>query len=173
MSAEQARESFIEWLNGFCPEDVTVIKSHEGGARPNFPYLVVEKGPVVELFTNSRFVKYEELESLNSEGFNEIQASPIVPTQFTMLVSGYGVGAENQLNRIKQAVYISQVQEPMYPVLKIHETGVLNYIPEKVENEWEDRHQMNVELRGVVKDGFVIDTIDSQEFDFNQTNEGN
>lgn len=173
MSAEKAREDFIEWLNDFCPDEVTIIKSHEGGSRPKLPYLVVEKGPVAELFTNSRHINYKELETLNSANQNEVLASPIVPTQFTMLVSGYGVGAENQLNRIKQAAYLPQVQEPMYPVLKIHETGVLNYVPEKVENEWEDRYQMNVELRGVVSDGFVIDTIDSQEFDFNQTNEGN
>ena len=121
---------------------------------------MVEKGTVEELSEHVAEMRYEELDSLNSEGLNEVKATPIIELEWLMLVFSFGEGQSGALRKVKQAAHLREIQEPLMPVLNIHETGVINSIPEFVDQRWEPRSQLNVMLRGVSSDGFVIDTIE-------------
>ena len=131
---------------------------------------MVEKATVEELSERPEQLHYETLDSLNSEGFQEEKVTPVIELEWLMLVYSFGEGQSSALRKVKQAVHISQIQEPLIPVLNIHETGVINSIPEFVDQRWEPRSQMNVMVRGVSNDGFVIDTIEEHtSFDIEVT----
>ena len=158
MTDDQVQEALIRWLANLT--GLTTIKAHQGIDRPDGPYLMVEKGTVEELSEHVAEMRYEELDSLNSEGLNEVKATPIIELEWLMLVFSFGEGQSGALRKVKQAAHLREIQEPLMPVLNIHETGVINSIPEFVDQRWEPRSQLNVMLRGVSSDGFVIDTIE-------------
>lgn len=168
MTDDEVHEELIRWLSNVT--GVTVIKAYQGIDRPEGSYLMVEKSTVEELSQRVEQLHYEELASLNSEGLNEVQVTPVLELEWLMLVFSYGEGQSNALRKVKQAAHLKQIQEPLMPVLNVHETGVINSIPEFVGERWEPRSQMNIMIRGISSDGFVIDTIEEHsQFDIEAT----
>lgn len=164
MTDEEVQEALIEWVKPVT--GVTAIKDRQGLDRPCETYMTVEIGPVIEIRERPTTTNYEKLVDTD-----EVIATPNMEMEWTMLVIAYGKEGRNALRKIKQAAHVSQIQETMLPTLKIHETGAINNIPEEVNNEWEPRSSLNVMLRGVSTDGFVIDTIERHTpFDIKQTN---
>lgn len=157
MTDDQVQEALIEWLATIT--GVTVIKAHQGIDRPATPYLMVEKGIVEELSEHPEQILHTAIAGLNSEGLQQDMATPILELEWLMLVYSFGEGQSAALRKVKQAVHLKQIQEPL-GVLNIHETGVINSIPEFVDQTWESRSQMNVMVRGVSTGGFIIDTIE-------------
>lgn len=157
MTDDQVQESLIRWLATIT--SITVIKAHQGIDRPELPYLMVEPGTVDELSERPEQIRYDVQDSVNTEGLQELKAIPLLELEWLMLVYSFGEGQSAALRKVKQAVHLKQIQEPL-GVLNIHETGVVNSIPEFVDQTWEPRSQMNVMVRGVTTDGFIIDTIE-------------
>lgn len=154
MTNDQVQEALIRWLRQVT--GITVIKAHQGVDRPELPYLMIEQGTVDELSQHPEQFHYSENDD------SQIEVTPVLELEWLMLLFSFGESGSNALRKIKQAVHLTQVQEPLMPVLNIHETGVINNIPEFVDNRWEPRSQMNIMVRGVTTstDGFVIDTIE-------------
>ena len=50
------------------------------------------------------------------------------------------------------------------PGLHIHEAGIINNVPDWINDAWEPRAQMPIYVRGVTTEGFVVDTIDDTSF---------
>ena len=116
---------------------------------------------MTELRERPSEVAYQELDTTNIAGKNEIKATPLFDMEWGFSVFSYGEFSDVSLQRVKAVAHLSQIQEPMMPVLNIHETGVLNNIPEFVDQAWEPRFQMNVMIHGVSEIGSVIDTIET------------
>lgn len=157
MTNDQVQEALVRWLRDVT--GVTVIKSHQGIDRPELPYIMLEKGTVEELSEHPEQMRHDVLDTLNAEGLNELKVTPLIELEWLMLVYSFGEDQSSALRKVKQAVHVKQIQEPL-GVLNIHETGVINSIPEFVDQEWEPRSQMNIMVRGVSTDGFIIDTIE-------------
>lgn len=167
MTDDEVQEALIRWLNNLT--GLTTIKANQGIQRPDGPYLMVEKATVEELSQHPSEITYELLETLNTESLQEMKATPIIELEWLMLVYSFGEGQSGALRKLKQAVHLKQVQESLSSNLNIHETGVINSIPEFVDQRWEPRSQLNVMLRGVSNDGFVIDTIEQHtQFDIDR-----
>lgn len=153
MTNDQVQEALVRWLRQVT--GITVIKAHQGVDRPELPYLMIEQGTVDELSQHPEQLHYSENDD------SQIEVTPVLELEWLMLLFSFGENGSNALRKIKQAVHLAQIQEPLMPVLNIHETGVINNIPEFVDNRWEPRSQMNIMVRGVTSgDGFVIDTIE-------------
>lgn len=161
MTFDEVQDIFIPWIANLT--GVTVIAARQGIDRPAAPYIMVDKLTMTELTERPSDVAYRELGSQNSEGNNEIEATPLIDVEWAFSVFSYGAGSDVYLQRIQRLMHLSQIQEPMIPALNIHETGVLNNIPEFVDQAWEPRFQMNVMLHGVSNVGVVIDTIETHE----------
>ena len=157
MTDDEVQSSVVRWIASVT--GVTVIKAFQGIDRPPLPYVMVEFGTVEELSDNPEQFRYEELSTTNSEGEREVSVTPLLELEWLFLVYSFGEGQSSALRRIKQGVHIAQVQEPLTP-LTIHDTGVINSVPEFIDQHWEPRSQLNVMVRGVTTGGFVIDTIE-------------
>lgn len=158
MTNVEVHEALIRWLSSIW--GITVIKSHQSADRPALPYSMVDLANFKELEEMPSSFSHRELETLNSEGNEEIEVTPKVEIEWTFLVFTYGENCEDLLRKILGAVHLPQIQEPLFPDLIIHELGQVNSVPELVGERWEPRAQVNLSLRGVSSDGYVIDTIE-------------
>lgn len=158
MTNQQVHEAVVRWLAALL--GITVIKSHQSADRPDLPYAMVDLANFRELEDMPSQFKHRELETTNTEGNREVEVTPVVEIEWTFLVFTYGDSCEEKLRRVLSAVHLSQLQEPLRPQLTIHEVGQVNSVPELIGERWEPRAQVNLMLRGISSDGYVIDTIE-------------
>ena len=160
MTNNEVHEQLIEWLGGLL--GIKVIKDRQRADRPAAPYGMVD------------LVNWRNLhEHVDDIGFTEavdvVTATPELEIEWVFLFFIYGASGENLVRRLQSAVHLSQLQEPLRPVLTIHEVSAANSIPELVGEQWEPRTQVNIVVRGKSSDGFIVDVI--EEPDFNITGE--
>lgn len=161
MTNTQVHEALIMWLSSLF--NVTVIKDRQGIKRPTIPYMMVDLANFGEVRQWPSYPKFVDLGTLNSEGLAEVEATPIMEMEWVFLVFYYGAGGDEVLSRLKSARHLPQIQETLMPSMTIHEVGRVNSVPEFVDERWEPRAQVNVVLRGLSSDGFVVDVIEEHE----------
>lgn len=163
MNGNEVHEELVVWLSGITA--MKVIKDRQSIKSPALPYIVVDFANVADRDQHVTDIVYEELETTNTAGKKEIQATPRMEEEWTFLVQAYGEAGLDALRRVKSAAQLSQMTENLLPRLVVHEVGVINSIPEFIGQRWEPRAQTNITLRGVTSDGFVVDTIEEYSID--------
>lgn len=158
MTNKQVHEALIMWLNNLL--NLTVIKDRQGIARPPLPYIMVDLANFTELHERPADFNWNELDTTNSQGNNEFKATAVMEVEWVFLVFCYGDNADQTLRKVQAAKHFAQVQESLLPQLVIHEIGTVNSVPELVDEKWEPRAQVNITLRGLSSDGYVVDIIE-------------
>ena len=119
---------------------------------------------------------------LQDAALGDITASPIIETEWQFSVHCYGVpridpktnelvipapaAPTDILRPIRSAAQLAQMNEPLMPGLVVHQLSAIRNVPDFNGARWEPRAQMDLFIRGLVADGFVVDTIDAYSFDF-------
>jgi hypothetical protein len=165
MTDQDVWTNFIKWLETLT--GLVVIKAHPSEDRPNKPYIMVNMPTISQVRQQAQDIEYEETGEETDEGFDEIKAHPVVETEWMFSVHSYGPTPTDLLRPIVLAYHVKQVVDQLNPLV-LHEVSELRRIPERVKNEWEPRAQVDVFLRGLVKDGFIVDTIETYSFDVNR-----
>lgn len=143
------------------------IRAHESGKAPALPYAMVNFTGLAEVREHAQTVDYTDTGQQNSEGENIIRAAPVVETEWRFSVHAYGPHPVSRLRPIISAMKVSQVMEPAFPALIIFDNSQIRSIPEWIDNRWEPRAQMDLFVRGIIRDGFDVDVIDDLNFDIN------
>lgn len=156
-------EAVIRWLAD--QTGLTVIKAYQSGERPPKPYLMVNPTAFRHLRQMPRDIEYKDLETLNSEGKKEVEATPVIDGEWTFSVHSYGQEPTAPLRLIQSMCEVAQRLEPLSPALTVNETGPINSVSDWVKNDWEPRAQMPLYVHGVVRDGAVVDVIEEAPLD--------
>jgi len=164
MTDDEVHSSLVRWISAVTGK--TVIKAYQGGDDPALPYIMVNRTGTAEVRKWAQEDIYTELDTENSEGKLEILAVPVLEIEFRFSVHSYGPSPTDALRPIRTAFHLTQMNEPLMPGLIPHEISQIRDVPDWINNRWEPRAQMDVFLRGLVKDGFVIDTIEEYSFEF-------
>lgn len=151
------------WLNGLL--GVTVIKDRQQAQRPPVPYGMVDLASWGEVHEQARDITFETTGVPNSEGKLEELATPSIEMEWVFLFMLYGEQGEALMRRVQAGVHLSQIQEPLRPNLVVHEVSRANSIPELVHETWEPRTQVNIFVRGMSSDSFVVDVIEQHNYD--------
>ncbi|GFO81225.1 MAG: hypothetical protein A49_08520 [Methyloceanibacter sp.] len=168
MTNEEVWEALVRWLH--TETELPTIKAHPSGKPPSTPYLMLNLLNVREVRTNVADIEFEDLETVNSEGKQEVLATPVMEAEWEFSVHSYGEGDPSQILRVlKSRVHLAQRLEPMLPELVIHETGAINNVPDWANNAWEPRAHMKMFVRGYTRDGAVIDAIEEASFGASRT----
>lgn len=167
MTNNEVHEQLIEWLGDLL--GIVVIKDRQQAARPALPYGMVDLANWNTIHDHVDDIRFETTTTPNSEGKLEVQATPDLELEWVFLFFVYGAQGENLVRRLQSAVHLTQLQEPLRPLLHIHEVSGGNSIPELVGENWEPRTQVNIVVRGKSSDGFIVDVI--EEHGFNITGE--
>lgn len=163
MTGNEVHEELVVWLAGITK--IKVIKDRQSIKSPPLPYIVVDLANVVDRDQHVTDIEYKELETLNTAGKKEIEATPKLEVEWTFLVQAYGEAGFELLRRVAAAAHLPQMNESLMPRLVVHEVSAINTIPEFIGQRWEPRAQTNITLRGITSDGFVVDTIEEYSTD--------
>lgn len=158
MTDDDVHSAVVRWLAALL--SVRVIKDRQGGKRPAEPYVMVNFTGSAEVREHPQIIEYVE-----ALGIETVTATPVVEVEWRFSVHAYGAQPTGVLRPVRSAVHLAQRQEPLLPALVIHEVSQIRSVPDWVNNAWEPRAQMDVFVRGLTRDGFVIDTIETASID--------
>jgi hypothetical protein len=163
MRDTEVHSAFVRWLTSIAA-GVKVIKAYGDGARPALPYLMVNQTTIAEVRAHAQRDAYDAEDTAG-----EIVARPLIETEWTMSVHALGVAPTELLRPVRAAAMLAQKNEPLMPGLHVQDVSAIRFVPEYVNERWEPRAQMDVFLRGMVDDGFVIDVIETYAFEFERS----
>lgn len=162
MTDEDIHAALVRWFTARTA--LTVIQGEQGGSEPALPFILVRFTGSAPVRDNIQDVEFIELDTENSEGLKQVKASPVIETEWRYSIHAHGGTPSDILRPIRSAAELSQTLEPLAPGLTIHELSQIRNVPEYVNEAWEPRAQMDLFLRGLTKDGFVIDTVEDYSF---------
>lgn len=161
MTDDEIIGKVVEWLATVTGR--VVIQAYQSGPRPSMPYIMVNLTGTAKVRDQVQDIDYVDLDTENSEGLLEVKASPVIETEWQFSIHGFGAtGAisTDLLRPIHSAIELTQIMEPLWPTLVVHRTSQTRNVPEYVNEVWEPRAQLDMMLRGLTRDGFVIDPIE-------------
>lgn len=155
MTDDEIIGKVVEWLATVTGR--VVIQAHQSGPRPAMPYVMVNLTGTAKVRDQVQDIEYVDLSE------TEVKAAPVIEVEWRFSIHGFGAtGAisTDLLRPIHSAIELSQVMEPLWPTLVVHETSQTRNVPEYINEVWEPRAQLDMMLRGLTRDGFVVDPIE-------------
>ncbi|KQV83239.1 hypothetical protein [Rhizobium sp. Root1220] len=163
MTNDQVHSAVVRWIASVT--NVVTIKSHQSGPDPALPYAMVNFTGSIEVRQREQTVEYTDTGEDNSQGEHKISAAPVIEVEWRFSIHSYGPSPTGILRPIVSAAKLMQIMEPLFPSLVIHEVSQIRNVPDFINTRWEPRGQLDLIVRGLTRDGFVIDTIDESSFD--------
>lgn len=152
MTDDQVITALVRWLAALT--GTGAIRMHESGPVPELPYIAVNLTGTAEVREHAADIEFADVST-------DVVARPVVETEWRFSVHAYGGESPTDILRpIRSAVQLAQRLEPLMPTLVIHEVSQIRDVPDWINNAWEPRAQMDVFVRGLTRDGFVIDVIE-------------
>ena len=163
MSNDDVHSALVRWLTQLTA--MTVIKAHQSGPAPALPYIMVNMIGVSELHEREMDVEYEEGDDPPGDDLPLIMATPVIEAEWRFSVHSYGVQPTDLLRPLVSAAKLAQVTEPLMPGLILHGVSQIRNVPDWINNQWQPRGQVDVSLRGLIRDGHIIDVIEETTFE--------
>jgi hypothetical protein len=134
------------------------IDSYQGGPEPAEPYGVINLAMDDALNDHPRDVDYTDASGV-------IRQVPVQDWYWRFQLDVYGGAGKTILRKIKTAAQVQTAMEGLLP-LQLAEVSRIADATEILNAEFQNRANMTVEVRGVVRDGLVISVIEEQQPDF-------
>jgi len=158
----QIHSGLVRWLSATLALPVGhVIKADQSGKRPAEPYVMVRMTGTEEVRQHPREILYGA-----DQGNAGVIAAPLLEIEWRFSLHAYGAEPSDVLRPISSARHLAQRNEPMMPGVVIFETSQIRIVPDYVNEQWEPRAQMDMMLRGLTSDGFLINTVEQYSFKF-------
>lgn len=167
MTDPQILATLVRWVASIT--GVTVIQAHQSGQRPATPYVMVDLTDVAQTGVHTPHVDFAETDNDNAAGEKIVTGVPALPLEWRFQVHSYGENATNVLRPLASVVHLPQLTEQLRPLI-VFDVGRISDIPEWVNNEWEPRAVVQINLRGFASDAFTIDVIDEGFYKFQSEN---
>lgn len=151
MTDDEVHSALVRWLRDIT--GLVTIKAYQEGPRPALPYVMVNLTGVSEVREWQQGSEYEE----DTAG---VTASVVIETEWRFSVHAFGSNPTGILRPIVSAAQSAHKMAPLYPTLIVHECSQVRNVPELVNEKWEPRAQIDLFLRGLTRDGFLIDVIE-------------
>lgn len=151
MTEDEVADHLWQWLTDMT--GATVIHAHQGKAEPLEPFLVIQLLQSNALYQNRADTDYP---SIGAGADEVISEAPVRDWFWRFSLNAYGAGGDEILRKVKAASVILTHSRKIAP-LNIFETTRIASIPELLNEDWRRRVQMDIELRGLVRDAMPID----------------
>lgn len=152
MTENDVHNLVIQWIAGLT--GAVVIKADQQGDEPVLPYIMVRLTGVAEVRENSQDTLYEE--DIPS---GDVLATPVIEREWRFSVHAYASEPTALLRPLSVADDLDQTLEPLAPV-NLYELSAIRLLPEFINQKYESRAQIDITLRGLTKDGMLINTIE-------------
>lgn len=165
---DQVHNAVLNWIKAKT-SNTTTIKAHQSGPAPALPYIMVNMTGAVEVRQHEAVIEYTDTGTPNSEGESVITAAPVIEMEWRFSVHSYGTAPTDRLRPILSAMKLPQAMEPLMPGLHVHEVSQIRNVPDWINNAWQPRGQMDLFVRGIIRDSHVVDVIDEYSLDISST----
>lgn len=159
MTDDDIHSALVRWLKALT--GLTTIKTHQSGPAPSGSYIAVNLTGTVNVREWAQATEYEEAAPDSGEEFGEVTARPLIEVEWRFSVHAYGPNPTSILRPVRSAYQLLQRHEPMLPNLVIFDVSQIRNVPDWINEKWEPRAQMDIVLRGITRDGLVIDVIET------------
>lgn len=166
MTEDEVHSAMVRWMTTITGRKI--IKAHESGKAPPLPYIMVNFTGLFQVHEHPQDVEYTVGIDPPGPNLAPITAAPVLEVEWRFSVHAYGPAPTSLLRPIVSASKLAQVMEPLMPGLVIHEISQIRNVPDWVNEGWQPRAQMDVFVRGLTKDGFVIDVIEETTFEIDR-----
>lgn len=163
MTNDQVHTALNQWIRAKTGNG-TIIKAHQGGTAPALPYIMTNFTGSAEVRQHNITVEFTDTGVENSEGENIITAAPVIEMEWRFSVHAYGTSPTDRLRPIVSAMKMLQPMEPLVPGLHVHEISQIRNVPDWINNAWQPRAQMDLFVRGIIRDQHAVDVIDDAPF---------
>lgn len=170
MTDDEVHSALVRWLAALT--GATVIKTHQSGPAPSGAYIAVNMTTTREVRQHPQKVEYEHGDTADmgtADIYPPVTARPVIEVEWQFSCHAYGPAPTGILRPIRSAMKLAQRQEPLLPNLVIHDISQIRNVPDWLNNAWVPRAQMDIFVRGLTRDGLVIDVIEKASFDFTRT----
>ncbi|MGV1985589.1 phage neck terminator protein [Agrobacterium sp. 22-221-1] len=157
MNDRDAHSQVVRWVKSVT--GTTTIKAYESGTAPATPYNMVNMLGTRDIRAHEQVTEYADQGA-------DVKATPVIEVEWSFSVHAYGSNPTDNLRGIRSAAKLSQVMEPMLPSLTVHEVSQIRHVPDWINNQWQPRAQLDLFVRGLTRDGFLLDVIEQTEFNF-------
>lgn len=144
---------------------VQAIRAHESGRAPSLPYVAVNFTGTAQVRQHARDIEFTDTGAPNGAGETIIRAAPVIEMEWRFSVHAYGSEPTGFLRPVASALELSQAMEPLFPGLVIFDHSAIRSVPEWINNRWEPRAQMDLFVRGIVRDSFEVDVVEDTSLD--------
>lgn len=152
MTTDDVHSALVRWLAGVT--GVRVIKGYQGGPMPPPPYVAVHVTGSVPVREWPQKIEFAEKDTAETWGdMPPMTARPVMEMEWRFSVHAYGASPIDTLRPVVSASKLSQAIEPLFPAFVIHEVSQIRNVPDWINEQWQPRAQMDVILRGLLKDG--------------------
>lgn len=163
MTNDEIHSAVVSWAATVTR--FVAIKAYQPDPAPVPPYITVTLTAMAPVREQAQTIEYTDTGEPNSEGKNRISAAPVLEQEWQFTLNAQGQQPSDMLRPIFSAAKLSQITEPMFPNLVVHEVSPIRDATVLVDGQWKPQAQMDVTLRGLTRDSFVIDVIDHADFD--------
>lgn len=163
MTNDEVHALLVRWIKQITGK--TAIKAHQSGKAPAEPYIMVNFLGLFEVREHAMDIEYEEGGDPPLPELPPITARPVIEAEWRFSVHAYGASPTDALRPIVSAVKLAQIMEPLMPELVIHDISQVRDVPDWINERWQPRAQMDINVRGLTKDGHVLDVIEDTAFE--------
>ncbi len=157
MKAKDVRDNVRAWVASVL--GIEVIHAFPNADAPREPYAVVQRVMSAPVHANPAGEDFTE-----GAGGTILQA-PLIETYWRFMIDVFGSDPEDYLQRLKSAADVPTTLWALRPLV-LFETTRITSENEIRDQSFKGRANMTIEVRGMVRDGFVIDTVEQQTPEF-------
>ena len=166
MTNDEVWSAVVRWVKAKTGK--ITIKSHQSGPAPALPYAMVNMTGAVEVRRHEQKIENEDADTGDMDTgdvYPPVTATPVIEMEWRFSVHGYGEDPTDVLRPIVSAMKLTQAMEPMFPTLTVHEISQIRNVPDWINEQWQPRAQMDLIVRGIIRDGHVVDVIQEYSLD--------
>ena len=183
--------AIVEWLASVS--GATVVQAYQSAPPPAEPYIsvaldatrevseypialpIVATGrtindptiylsPEDDIWLDENGLPISEFENIRAE----VEQAPAIEREWQFGLHAMGAGGDELLRKIRVSSHVTYHLQNLYP-LKIHQIGQVNRLPDERNLRWENRAACDLFLRGITRDGVLIETIESAPVTISRT----
>lgn len=158
--------NLIEWLAAVS--GATVVQAYQSALPPSEPYISVALDATREVSEHPIALPIVATGETTEDDKTEVEQKPAIEREWQFGMHAVGAGGDELLRKIRVASHVTYHLQNLYP-LKIHEIGQVNRLPDERNLRWENRAACDLFLRGITRDGVLIETIESAPVTLSRT----
>lgn len=158
--------AIVEWLASVS--GATVVQAYQSAPPPAEPYISAALDATREVSQYPIALPIVATGEATSEGKAEVEQAPAIEREWQFGLHAMGAGGDELLRKIRVSSHVTYHLQNLYP-LKIHQIGQVNRLPDERNLRWENRAACDLFLRGITRDGVLIETIESAPVTISRT----